>query len=382
MSKNLVNFIQDLYNSKDNIPLHEPYFDSEEEKALESVIKSTFVSSVGPLVGEFESRISEYTGSKYTTAVMNGTCALQIAIELSDVQPGEEVITQSLTFVASTNAILHCSAIPVFIDVSKETMGMSPLSLKDFLDENCEIRDEGCWNKKSNRRIKACMPMHTFGFPCEIDKIKSICDDYGLRLIEDAAESIGSFFGDKHTGTFGDFGIISFNGNKVITTGAGGVILTENKDIALLAKHLTTTAKLPHKWNFDHDISGYNYRMPNLNASLGIPQMNKLKFLLKEKRKIAKNYIDWGKENGFHFKEEIKGTTCNYWLNTLIAKDKKERDMLLEITNKASIMTRPAWTPMHELPFNKSFQRDELKNTAWLADRVLNVPSSPRKNAR
>ena len=378
MSKNLISFIQDLYGTKGRIPLHEPFFDDRDKELLIETVDSTFVSSAGPLVGNFEKKIAEYTGSKYSIAVVNGTAALQISLELSGVNSGDEVITQSLTFVATVNAILQCRASPIFIDVNKETLGMSPESLKIFLEEHCEIRDEGCWNKKSKKFIKACLPMHTFGFPCEVEKIKTLCRKYKIKLIEDAAESIGSFIMKKHTGLFGDFGILSFNGNKIITTGAGGMVLTNDEKSSRLAKHITTTAKLPHKWNFDHDIPAYNYRMPNLNASLGITQFEKLPFLLKEKRRIAKLYKDWGNHNEYYFKNESRNTTSNFWLNTLIAENKKQRDEILEDTNKALIMTRPSWTPMHKLPFNKIFQKGSLENTNWLADRIVNLPSSAR----
>ena len=380
MSKDLVSCIQDIYSTKDQISLHEPYFDRDEELSLESVIKSTFVSSVGPLVEELESKISKYTGSIYAIAVVNGTSALQVSLELCGVKPADEVITQSLTFVASVNAIHHCSAVPIFVDVCKESMGMSPQSLNQFLEENCEVREEGCWNIKSERIIKACMPMHTFGFPCDIKEIKAVCDKYNIALVEDSAESIGSSYDKKHTGTFGEFGVISFNGNKTITTGAGGVILTDNKEKASLAKHITTTAKLPHKWNFDHDMPAYNFRMPNLNAALGLSQFNKLPFLLEQKRLIAEKCKDWGVKNGYCFKQERAGTISNYWLNTMIVNDKEERDVILEETNKSLVMTRPAWTPMHRLPFNISFQRGEMTNTEWLFDRIINVPSGVPKN--
>tara|TARA_B100001250_G_scaffold162201_1_gene139339 strand:+ start:25662 stop:26810 length:1149 start_codon:yes stop_codon:yes gene_type:complete len=378
MSKDLVSFIQDLYGTNGRIPLHEPFFDDRDKELLIETVDSTFVSSAGPLISDFEKKIAEYTGSKYSIAVVNGTAALQISLELSGVNSGDDVITQSLTFVASVNAILQCRASPIFIDVDKETLGMSPESLKNFLEEHCEIREKGCWNKKSRNYIKACLPMHTFGFPCEVEKLKTLCRKYKIKLIEDAAESIGSFVKKKHTGLFGDFGILSFNGNKIITTGAGGMLLTNNKKNAQLAKHITTTAKLPHKWNFDHDIPAYNYRMPNLNASLGITQFEKLPFLLKEKRRIANHYKDWGNHNGYYVKDESRNTTSNFWLNTLIAENKKQRDEILEDTNKALIMTRPSWTPMHKLPFNKKFQKGSLKNTNWLADRIVNLPSSAR----
>jgi len=380
MSKELISFVKSLYGSENLIPLHEPQLDDSDKDLIIQAIDSTFVSSVGVLVTDFEKNICEYTGSSYAVAVVNGTAALYVSLELSGVNIGDEVLTQSLTFVASTNAIHQCKAFPIFIDVDRETMGMCPVSLEKFLKKNCEIRDEGCWNHSTNRYIKACMPMHTFGFPGEVEKIKKICSNYGISLVEDAAESLGSFVGKKHTGTFGDFGIISFNGNKIITTGAGGVILTDDKEKAFLAKHITTTAKLPHKWNFDHDMPAYNFRMPNLNAALGLSQLKKLPFLLEQKRLIAKTYKDWGDKNGYCFKQERSGTISNYWLNTMIVNDKEERDVILEETNEALIMTRPAWTPMHKLPFNTSFQREEMTNTDWLFDRIINVPSGVPKN--
>ena len=376
MSKDLINFIQDLYNTKDTIHLHEPFFDNLDKEALTGVIESTFVSSVGPLVGELEDKICKYTGSKFAVAVVSGTAALHTSLLLSNVRPQNEVITQSLSFVATCNAILHCGAIPVFLDVKKETMSLSPESLREFLEENCELRDDSfCWNKKSNRIIKACMPMHTFGFPAEINNIKAICDEFNIRLIEDAAESIGSFDQKKHTGITGDLGILSFNGNKIITTGGGGMILTNNEGLAKLAKHITTTAKLPHKLEFNHDMLAYNYRMPNLNAALGVSQIEKLPLFLEKKRFIADEYKNWGDKNGYSFIQERLGTKSNYWLNTMIVSDKKERDKILKETNKSQIMTRPAWTPLHELPFNISYQRDEMLNTNWLFNRIVNVPS-------
>ena len=380
MYKNLITFIQDLYSTKGPIPLHQPSFDDHDKELIISTIDSSFVSSAGPLVGEFEREICNFTGSKYAVAVVNGTSALHVALELSGVQPEDEVLTQSLTFIASTNAINQCGAYPVFIDVSKETLGMCPVSLNNFLQENCEIRDGLCINKTSNRIIKACLPMHTFGFPCEIKRLKSICNEFKIKLVEDSAESLGSFYGNNHTGTFGQYGILSFNGNKIITSGAGGMIITDNEILAQKAKHITTTAKVNHKWNFDHDMPAYNYRMPNLNASLGLSQIKKIDSYVEEKRKIAEEYKAWGKNNGISIFWEPKNTKSNFWLNTLITNNKKERDSILRETNDALIMTRPVWTPMHDLSFNKSYQKVSLDNTIWLADRIVNLPSSVREN--
>ena len=376
MSSDLIGFIREIYG-EGSISLHEPKFDERDKDHLSQTIDSTYVSSVGPLVGEFEKKICEFTGSKYSVAVVNGTAALHVSLLLSGVKQNDEVITQALTFVASTNAIHQCNAKPIFIDVDKKSMGMSPDSLRKFLEQNCEIRGSKCLNKESGRIIKASLPMHTFGFPCEISKIKSICDEFKINLVEDAAESIGSFYHSKHTGLFGEFGILSFNGNKIITTGAGGMILTNNEEFANKARHISSTAKIPHKWNFDHDIAAFNYRMPNINASLGITQIEKLPSFLESKRDIARRYIEWGSINGYHFHQESEGTISNYWLNTIITKDKNQRDTLLKDTNASGIMTRPVWTPMHLLPFNSSFQKDELKNTIWLSDRIVNIPSSP-----
>ena len=381
MSKDLVSFIQNLYNTEEFIPLHEPYLDQTDKSQLIRTIDSTFVSTVGPAVNDFERKVKDLTKSKYAVAVVNGTAALHLSLDIIGVDQGDEVLTQSLNFVASTNAIHQCKATPVFIDVSKETLGMCPDSLSSFLEKECTLTNVGCMNKKTKRIVKACIPMHTFGFPCSIKEIKEICMKYNIKLVEDAAESLGSFVDDKHTATFGDLGIFSFNGNKIVTSGAGGMIVTDNKELAKLAKHKSTTARLEDRWNFVHDMPAFNYRLPNLNASLGLSQMEKLPLFLKDKRKIATEYSKWGLENGYNFKLESTGTRANYWLNTLITKDLNERDSILKSTNSFGVTTRPVWIPMHELEFNKKFQTVDLKNTNWLADRIVNVPSSPHKDA-
>lgn len=380
MSEIIVDFIRSIYKSQDFIPLHEPRFDSEDKDLLVETIDSSYVSSVGPLVEEFENKCGLYTGSNFCVSTFNGTSALHAGLNVLEVKPQDEVITQSLTFVATVNAIHLCGASPVFIDVDRNTLGMSPKHLEDFLINHCEIRDDGCWNKSSSKQIKACMPMHTFGFPCEIDKIVKICKKYKIEIIEDAAESLGSFYKNKHTGTFGGLGVLSFNGNKIITTGSGGMILLKDSKRAMLAKHLTTTGKLPHKWEFNHDMPAYNYRLPNLNASLGITQLSKLNFFLESKRKLAETYINWGKENSYHVFQEPNNSLSNYWLNTLIAENNEHKEQLLEVTNQHKIMTRPAWTPMHMLPFNSHCQKDDLNNTMWLFERIVNLPSSVPNN--
>jgi len=287
------------------------------------------------------------------------------------------VITQSLTFIATCNAIRYCDAVPVFVDVDRSTLGLSPESLTSFLNQYCELRDDGfCWNISSNRRVIACLPMHTFGFPAQLDKIKHICDQYNISLVEDAAESLGSFYKNEHTGSIGKLATLSFNGNKIITTGGGGMLLTDDEELAINAKHITTTAKIPHRWDFNHDEVGYNYRLPNLNAALGVAQMEVLPDYIKRKRCIAKKYHQWGHENRLEFVKEPVNTKANYWLNTVIMHDMEQRDAMLEITNNKGVMTRPAWISMHKLAINQDCQKCEMSNTEWLANRLINVPSS------
>ena len=377
MSKDLINFIRDLYATKESIPLHEPYFDEADKDSVIKSIDSTFVSSVGPMVSQFEQKITEYTGSRYAIAVVNGTAALHTALLLSGVTQDDEVITQSLTFAATCNAIHYCNAKPILLDVDLKTLGLSGEALRGFLNDNCEIRDDGlCWNKLTNRIVRACIPMHTFGLSLEIILIKEICDQFNIVLIEDAAESLGTIFQEEHTGTIGKYGVLSFNGNKIITTGGGGMILTDDKEKAIEAKHITTTAKIEHEWFFEHDRVAFNYRLPNLNAALGIAQMDKLPEFIRSKRKIASAYQEWGRENNFKFMKELSATKSNYWLNTIITENIDERDQLLQETNSESVMTRPAWTPMHKLNSNLGFQAYSLKNTEWLFERIVNVPSS------
>ena len=376
MYKDTINFIRSIYGSETAIPLHEPQFIGNEKKYLNECIDSTFVSSVGKFVDEFEDQIAKYTGANYAIATSNGTSALHLSLLLANVTKNDEVITQSLTFVASCNAINYCGAIPIFIDVDKDTMGLSPTALQAFLEKNTTIVDQQCFNKDTGRVIKACVPMHTFGHPCRIDDIKNICYKYKILLIEDAAESLGSFYKGKHTGTFGQMGTLSFNGNKIITAGGGGCIITNDEFLAKRAKHMSTTAKVPHEWEYTHDMIGYNYRMPNLNAALLVAQMEQLPDFVLKKRALAKNYQAWGIDNGVEFVVEPDETQSNYWLNTILMHDKKERDSFLEYTNNHNIMTRPVWTPMHKLSMNSHCQSDELENTNWLSERLVNIPSS------
>ena len=376
MFENVINFIQSTYQSKDFIPLHEPKFIGNEKKYLNECIDSTFVSSIGKFVDEFEEKIAKYTGARYAVATSNGTSALHIALLLANVTRNDEVITQPLTFVATCNAISYCGANPVFIDVDKETMGLSPLSLQAYLEKNAYIKNQQCINNKTGKVIKACVPMHTFGQPCRIDEIKEICDKYHISLIEDAAESLGSFYKNKHTGTFGQMGVMSFNGNKIITAGGGGCIVTNDEVLARKAKHLTTTAKVPHKWNFDHDMVGYNYRMPNLNAALLVAQLENLDNFISSKRKLANVYETFFNSNNYVFVKEPMDSKSNYWLNSIILKNKKQRDEFLDEINSSGVMTRPIWTLMNKLPMFRYAQCGDLKNSEWLEDRVVNLPSS------
>ena len=372
----VINFIKSIYKTKKFIPLHEPRFIGNEKKYLSECIDSTFVSSIGKFVDELEEKIAKYTGSKYVVATSNGTSALHISLLLADVDKNCEVITQPITFVATCNAISYCKAKPIFIDVDRDTMGLSPSALRYFLENNTTVKNKQCINNKTSKVIKACLPMHSYGHPCRIDKIKEICDEYCIFLIEDAAESIGSLYKYKHTGTFGQIGTISFNGNKIITAGGGGCIITNNKVLAKKAKHLTTTAKVPHKWDFNHDMVGYNYRMPNLNAALLVAQLEKLNDFITNKRNLANKYEFFFKSVDYNFFKEPKDSRSNYWLNSIILKDKTHRDKFLEESNSNGVMTRPVWTLMNKLPMFKGAQCDDLKNSKWLEERIVNIPSS------
>jgi len=340
--RRIVDFIKSHYK-KDIVPLHEPIFVGNEEKYVLDAIRSSYVSSIGEYVGKVEKFIAEFTGSKYAIATVNGTSALHIALLLSGVKPNTEVITQPLTFVATCNAISYCGAYPTFVDVDNDTLGMSPESLESFLVENCLVKDDGVYNKLTNRKITAIVPMHTFGHPCKIDKIVEIANRYNIPVVEDAAESLGSFYKGKHTGTFGKLGIISFNGNKIVTSGGGGVILTSDEELAKKAKHLTTTAKVPHKWEYYHDEIGYNYRMPNLNASLLLAQLDNLEKFVKIKRGLAMKYKEFFDWLGVEFFTEPEHATSNYWLNAIFLQDRKERDEFLEFSHENGVLCRPVW---------------------------------------
>ena len=376
MFNKTISFIREIYKTENFIALHEPRFVGNEKKYLNECIESTFVSSVGKFVDQFEKNIATYTGAKYAIATSNGTSALHISLILAGIDSKSEVITQPLTFVATCNAISYCNANPIFIDVDKNTMGLSPKSLKSFLIKNTTVKNKQCINNKTNKIIKACVPMHSYGHPCEIDKIKEICKEYNIFLIEDAAESLGSFYKNKHTGTFGELGALSFNGNKIITAGGGGAIITNDKILARKAKHLTTTAKVSHKWNFNHDMIGYNYRMPNLNAALAIAQLEKINEFILNKRKLAEKYEKFFKDTKYIFFKEPRNSKSNYWLNSIIFKNKTQRDKFLQETNDKGVMTRPIWKLMNKLDMFKNSECDELKNSNWLEERMVNIPSS------
>jgi len=379
MFKEVIDFIISQFPNRDFIPLHEPKFIGNERKYLNDCIDSTYVSSVGAYVNRFEEMMCEITGAKYAVAIVNGTNALHIGLLVSGVKPQEEVISQALTFVATGNAISYCNATPVFIDVDRSTLGMSPQALSDYLDQNAQQRTDGySYNVKTNNRIAACVPMHTFGFPCEIDQLVEICAKWNIALVEDAAESIGSYYKKQHTGTFGKVGIFSFNGNKTVTCGGGGAIVTNDKELAQIIKHLSTQAKVPHRWEFNHDAIGYNYRMPNLNAALACAQLEQLEKYLQNKRELAESYSAFFKDQPITFVKEPKNAIANYWLNTILLENLEERNQFLEQTNGNGVMTRPVWELMNRLPMFEKCESDKLENSNWLADRLVNIPSSVR----
>lgn len=373
-------FIRDLYGEKEAfIPLHAPTFAGNEKKYLEECIDTTFVSSVGKFVDLFEQKVAEYTAAKHAVVCVNGTNALHIALKLSGVEEGDMVITQPLTFIATTNAIVYAGAVPAFVDVDKDTMGLSPTSLERFLQDNAQLRNGTCYHKQTGRRIKACLPMHTFGHACRIEEILAICEHYHIAVVEDAAEAMGSYYKGKHLGTFASIGVISFNGNKTITTGGGGMILTNDETVAHRAKHLTTQAKLPHAWEFVHDEIGYNYRMPNINAALGVAQLEQLDGFLVNKRATAEAYKAYFEKQGIVFFAERENEKCNYWLNAIILKDKEERNAFLTEANAQGVMSRPIWQLMNRLPMFLNCERGDLSNAEWLEARVVNIPSGVRK---
>ena len=377
MYKDIVDFIQGYYQTKAFLPLHEPRFIGNEKKYLNEAIDSTFVSSVGKYVTQFEEMMAKFVGSKYAIATSNGTSALHIGLKLVGVDEKSEVITQPLTFIATANAIAYCNAKPIFVDVNRDTLGLSAEKLKTFLEESTFINEKNeCINKKTNRVIKACVPMHTFGHACKIDEIINICDKYNIAVVEDSAESLGSYYKGQHTGTFGKVGVFSFNGNKIITTGGGGMIVTDDEVLAKRAKHITTTAKIPHPYEYIHDEVGYNYRLTNLAAALGVAQMESLEFFIEKQRNLAEKYQEFFKDLEIEFMTEPQNSVSNYWLNAVILKDRETRDEFLKYTNDNGVMTRSIWRLMNKLDMFKDAQCGDLSNAEWLEDRVVNISSS------
>jgi perosamine synthetase len=377
--EDIVTVIKDAFPGQAFIPLHAPVFPGNERKYLLDAIDSTYVSSVGPYVNKFEQMMCDITGASHAVAIVNGTNALHLALILAGVEREDEVLSQSLTFIATCNAISYLSATPVFIDVDKDTLGLSPGSLKLYLDQNARKSDDGfCYNKKSGKRIKACVPMHTFGLPCRVDEIAQICDQWNIILVEDAAESIGSSYKGKHTGTFGQLGIFSFNGNKTVTCGGGGAIVTNDEKLARRAKHLSTQAKVPHVWEFVHDEIGFNYRMPNLNASLACAQLEQLNSFMSKKRDLAQLYHKKFKSLNLSIVEEVNEAKSNYWLNGILFENRNQRDEFLKYSNDHGVMTRPVWELMHRLRMFSRGNNRPLPNSEWIADRLVNVPSSVR----
>ena len=379
MYNDITTFIHSLFGTDEFVPLHAPLFIGNEKKYLAECIDTTFVSSVGKFVDRFEELVACYTGSKRAVVCVSGTNALHMGMLLVGVERDDEVLTQALTFIATCNAIRYIGAHPVFLDVDRDTLGLSPLAVKRWLSGHAEVRNGQCYNKKTGRRIKACVPMHTFGHPMKIDELSAVCNEYHIELVEDAAESIGSFYKGRHTGTFGRVGAISFNGNKTITTGGGGMLLFQDEELGRLAKHLTTQAKVPHRWAFVHDHIGYNYRMPNINAALGCAQMENLDRYVSNKRETAERYREFFSHiPDVEFVVEPANSRSNYWLNAVLLKDRRAQQSFLEYTNDHGVMTRPVWELMNRLEMFRGCETDGLENTVWLEERIVNIPSSVR----
>lgn len=378
MNNKLIHFVRDIYQTNDFIPLHAPTFAGNEKKYVTETIDSTFVSSVGQYVEDFEKHIEIYTGTEKAVATVNGTAALHTALYMAGVKPGDLVLTQALTFVATCNALYHMGAEPIFVDVSKISLGLCPKATQEYLEANAKLNNVGeCIHRTTGQRIKAVVPMHTFGHPVELDELLAVCLKWNLVLVEDAAESLGSFYKGKHTGTIGDFSALSFNGNKIITTGGGGMVLCSNVESGKHTKHVTTTAKVPHPYEFHHDEPGFNYRMPNLNAALGCAQMEALPLFLTQKRSLAEQYKALFLGSDFKFVVEPEYAQSNYWLNAIICPDTESRNLLLKETNKQGVMTRPIWQLMHRLPMFKNALKGDLQVSEWIEAHLINLPSSP-----
>ncbi len=371
----IIAFVRSLYSKEGRVPLHEPRFQGNEKKYILDAIDSTYVSSVGPYVDRFEEMIRDYTESKFAVSVVNGTSALHVALMLAGVARGDLVLTQAFTFVATVNPIAYIGAEPVFIDIDRETLGMSPDCLEDFFKAHIKVIGNEARHITSGRRISACVPMHSFGIPCQIDRIVEICNSFHVKVVEDSAESLGSIYKSKHTGTYGTLGVYSLNGNKTITSGGGGVIVTDDEKLGKLAKHITTQAKIPHQWEFKHDMLGYNLRCPNLNAALACAQLEQLEEFISVKRDIAKSYQKFFQAHGIDYISESSSSRSNYWLNSMILKSKADRDSFLELSNSEEVMTRPAWTLINELPMYDDCIHDGLINSIDIQNKLVSIPS-------
>ena len=374
-----INFIRNNFENREVIPLHEPKFNGNEKQYLLDCIDSTYVSSVGAYVDRFELMMAIKSQTSKAIAVVNGTAGIQVALKLCGVSNGDEVITQALTFIATANAISYLGASPIFLDVDLDTMGLSPIAVSGFLENHGELRNGVCFNKKTNKKIAACLPMHTFGFPVHIEKLIEICDRWNIPIVEDAAESLGSEYNGKSTGSFGKFGVFSFNGNKIVTCGGGGAIVTNDRKLGINAKHITTTAKVSHPFEYIHDDIGYNFRMPNLNAALACAQLEQLDSFLDNKRMLALEYKSFFDAMDIHFRTELPNTKANYWLMCVELENRRERDSFLKETNDNKVMTRPIWQLLFKLPMYESCQRDSQRNANYLEDRIVNIPSSVRR---
>lgn len=375
--KGFVKAVKSHYK-QDLVPLHEPTFNDKELEYVTDCVKTGWVSSVGAYVTRFEEDLAKMVGVKRSVAVVNGTAALHIALKVAGVQPNEEVLMPALTFIATANAVSYAGAVPHFVDVSERSLGLDPYKLDQYLEKIAVKRGNELLNKETNRVIRAVVPMHTFGHPVELDELIAVCDKYNLILVEDAAESLGSYYKGKHTGSFGKINAMSFNGNKIATTGGGGAILTDDETLADYAKHLTTTAKVPHRWEYVHDEIGYNYRMPNINAALGCAQLEKIPRFIDTKRHLTNFYKDLVKDlQGVQLFEEPSYSTSNYWLQTILLDTSVERDEVLAYLNDNGVMSRPIWQPMHYLNMYKDCPKSDLSVIESLNRRIVNVPSTP-----
>ena len=378
MFEELIEFIQDTYQSTGTIPLHAPVFRGNESKYVNETLESTFVSSVGGFVDRLERDLEKFTGSTRAVATINGSAALHAALYMAGVKNGDLVITQALTFVATCNALFHMGVKPVFIDVSRQSLGLSAAATTAWLEDNAELDSNGvCRHRHGGERISALVPMHTFGHPVELDELIKICEKWNLTLVEDAAEALGSLYKGKHVGTLGKFGVLSFNGNKIITTGSGGMVLCRSAEDGQQVKHVTTTSRVIHEWEFSHDEPGFNYRLSNLNAALGCAQMEEIDSFIKEKQELALRYANFFKKSDLLFVDQPEYAQSNFWLNAVICPDTDTRDHLLRQTNESQVMTRPVWKLMHRLPMFTESLRDDLSVSEWLESHLVNLPSSP-----